>query len=251
MNAHRMDQETVERLLVGPVSDPQDGTEVLVRLLAAVRAAPHPHEFGGEAAALQAFRAARAGTAPLPAARPGRRRPRLLGARLALAGLLAAGSGGVALAAVTGTLPGLPGRVEPSVAPRVSGAGGPDSPAPSRDPSPAPAGRPTGSPDRPTAALTGLCTAYLAAPAADRRQALGTPPFADLVAAAGGPDRVDDYCDRLVDRPPTPTGDPSKRPTPTARPQHTRTVPAVPATPPVRPDEPTANRPATVGPPQR
>lgn len=250
MNAHRMDQETVERLLAGPLADPQDGTEVLVRLLAAVRAAPRPHEFGGEAAALQAFRAARAGAAASPAARP-RRRPRLPGARLALAALLAtAGGGGVALAAVTGTLPAPLGSDEHRVSPGAGDAGRPDSPAPSRPPSPAPAGRPSGGPGGPAAALPGLCTAYQATSAADRRQVLETPRFADLVDAAGGPDRVGDYCARLVDRPGTPAREQSKHPASTGRPSHTRTASAVPATPTARPDQPTANRPATAGSPR-
>ncbi|MGW5672265.1 hypothetical protein ACWEVO_30740, partial [Micromonospora sp. NPDC003776] len=97
MNAHRMDQETVERLLVGPVADAQGGPEVLVRLLAAVRAAPHPHELTGEGAALQAFRLARAGSATVLVSRPERRLlTSLLGAKVALAALLAAATGGVA-----------------------------------------------------------------------------------------------------------------------------------------------------------
>ncbi|MEU8191879.1 hypothetical protein AB0C00_32080, partial [Micromonospora carbonacea] len=72
MNAHRMDQETVERLLAGSAGDPVAGPvggsvggprrdqEPLVRLLAAVRAAPRPDELRGEGAALHAFRLARA-----------------------------------------------------------------------------------------------------------------------------------------------------------------------------------------------
>ncbi|SBT39098.1 hypothetical protein [Micromonospora narathiwatensis] len=64
MDTHRMDQETVERLLVGSVPDGRDGLGMLVRLLAAVRAAPRPYELLGEAAAVRAFRMTYAGAAP-------------------------------------------------------------------------------------------------------------------------------------------------------------------------------------------
>ncbi|MFI9644258.1 hypothetical protein ACIG87_30115 [Micromonospora sp. NPDC051925] len=56
MKGHRLDQETAERLLSGPVAGPGP----LVALLAAVRAAPHPAELRGEPGAMSAFRAARA-----------------------------------------------------------------------------------------------------------------------------------------------------------------------------------------------
>ncbi|TDC71884.1 hypothetical protein E1193_28585 [Micromonospora sp. KC606] len=65
MNAHRLDQETVERLLDDPVVDLRNGPQPLVRLLAAVRAAPRPAELRGEGAAMRAFRGAYAGT-PAP-----------------------------------------------------------------------------------------------------------------------------------------------------------------------------------------
>ncbi|MEU2614793.1 hypothetical protein ABZ570_24885 [Micromonospora sp. NPDC007271] len=55
-----MDEETVERLLAGSVPVARSGPELLVRLLAAVRAAPRPHELVGEAAAVRAFRMVRA-----------------------------------------------------------------------------------------------------------------------------------------------------------------------------------------------
>ncbi|TDB71450.1 hypothetical protein [Micromonospora sp. KC723] len=61
MNAHRLDLETVERLLDDPVVDPRDGPQPLLRLLAAVRAAPRPAELRGESAAVRAFHGARAG----------------------------------------------------------------------------------------------------------------------------------------------------------------------------------------------
>ncbi|MFD0786716.1 hypothetical protein ACFQZ8_22690, partial [Micromonospora azadirachtae] len=58
MNAERMDQETVERLLDGPVDATHAETHPIVPLLLAVRAEPQPHEFDGESAALMAYRRA-------------------------------------------------------------------------------------------------------------------------------------------------------------------------------------------------
>ncbi|SCF25567.1 hypothetical protein GA0070216_107278 [Micromonospora matsumotoense] len=62
MTGHRLDQETAERLLSGPLAGPAGGTGPLVALLTAVRAAADPAELRGESAAMAAFRAARADT---------------------------------------------------------------------------------------------------------------------------------------------------------------------------------------------
>lgn len=197
MNAHRMDQETVERLLVGPVADPPNGPEALVRLLTAVRAAPRPHELTGEAAALRAFRMAQAGLLPVAASRRQRRvLAGLLSAKVALAALLVAATGGVALAAATGTLPGSLGGADEGTTPGAT-AGGHPSPTAGPDGSPTPAapasGRPTDSPS-----LVGLCTAYRAEANENRRRALETPRFTELVSAANGREKVPSYCDRLL-----------------------------------------------------
>ncbi|GAA4564045.1 hypothetical protein GCM10023176_09310 [Micromonospora coerulea] len=237
MNAHRMDQETVERLLVGPAADRPDGPEALVRLLTAVRVAPRPHELTGEPAALAAFRAARAGSLPAPAARPERRiLAGLLGAKVAVAALLAAAAtGGVALAAATGNLPGSQGdNTQATTAPSTS-AGLDPSPTGGSDVSPTPgagpAGRGTASP-----AILGLCTAYRAEESDNRRRALENSRFADLVSAAGGREKVPDYCDRLLDAGAEPA---TARPSATDRPGHEPTGRATnqpersPATPPV------------------
>ncbi|MFC8616184.1 hypothetical protein ACFT9M_07175 [Micromonospora purpureochromogenes] len=219
MNAHRMDQETVERLLVGPVVDPHDGPEPLVRLLTAVRAAPHPGELRGETAAMHAFRSARAGAA-LPTPSPARSfsLARLAGLKVALAGLAVAATGGVALAAATGTLPGPLDRAPvapPSAGPQsttpptTAGPGG--SPAPSSvKPEPS---RPT-----PAASILGLCRAYRAAAGDNPGRALDNPAFAGLVTRAGGRDEVAGYCERVV-RDTGPSAPPSAvHPTPTGRP---------------------------------
>lgn len=256
-----MDQETVERLLIGPVADTQGGPEVLVQLLAAVRAAPYPHELSGEDAALQAFRRARAGSPVAPAPRPERRLlAGLLTAKVALAALLATATGGVALAAVTGTLPG-PLRNQPDSTPTASTG---SSPSRTSDPdaSPRPGGSPTARPGR-SASLKRLCTSYRDEAGGNPHKALASPRFADLVTAAGGPDEVAGYCDRLLGKGGKPGGSDAggtKRPGPepsdrvTDRPESTPSTPAVTVTPTSRPggtaDTPNS-RPASVGPPQR
>ncbi|MFG3579913.1 hypothetical protein [Micromonospora chersina] len=224
MNGHRMDQETVERLLVGPAADAQDGPEALVRFLAAVRAAPRPHELSGEGAALQAFRMAQAGDPfPLRVSRPVRRlRAGLVGAKLALAALLATATGGVALAAVTGHLPGPLGSGGADTTASPS-AGVDGQPTPTGDPShpSTPASGPT---DRPGSrpGLAGLCTAYQAKKNEDRGRALEAPPFADLVSAAGGPEKVPAYCEGLLHGNAKPTGSGARKtpPQPSADPTH-------------------------------
>ncbi|MDG4801883.1 hypothetical protein [Micromonospora sp. WMMD980] len=228
MDAPRLDQETVERLLDGSSGDAPAAPGGLVRCLDAVRAGPRPGELDGEAAAVAEFRAARATAAlggrqtfadsarrpPVGAGdhaddRPARRFATLLGAKVALATAAATLTGGVALATVTGNLPG---------------AGRGEAPPPHRDASAAPSTtgstptiRPTRPATGPTAGLpdptspAGLCAAYRAVGEVERGRALQAPPFAGLVAAAGGPERVPGYCAGLLDAAgsPGPTGPPS------------------------------------------
>ena len=95
-------------------------------------------------------------------------------------------AGGVALAATTGTLPdtlaGLPG-------------GAPKSAHASARPTPSHPGRPSAMPSQ---ALVGLCHAYLAGAGSDHGKALSSPPFTSLSDAAGGRDKVDAFCTKLV-----------------------------------------------------
>ncbi|PWU53454.1 hypothetical protein DLJ46_01135 [Micromonospora globispora] len=247
-----MDQETVERLLVGPVADPPNGSEALLRLLTAVRAAPRPHELTGEAAALRAFRMAQAGLLPVAASRPQRRTlAGLLSAKVALAALLVATTGGVALAAATGTLPGSLGGADEGTTPGAT-AGGHPSPTAGPDVSPTPAtgasGRPTDSPS-----LVGLCTAYRAEANENRRRALETPRFAELVSAANGREKVPSYCDRLLDgrgnqADPSATGSdrPGGEPTDrvTGKPEHSPSNPGTTEFPTDRPTGPSVDGPA-------
>ncbi|MEH0844993.1 hypothetical protein V6U81_21655 [Micromonospora sp. CPCC 205711] len=230
MKAHRMDQETVERLLVGPVVDPRDGREPLAALLTAVRAAPRPAELRGEHAAMQAFRLARAGAplavpVPVPvtarAGRPGVL-GRVAGLKIAVAGLAVAATGGVALAAATGALPGPLHRpdVRP-VAPSVGPTGGASATS-----HPSPAGTPsTMDPTRPRASApsVGLCRAYRAGAGDNPGRTLDNPVFSDLIRDAGGREKVAGYCDQVTGEaasPTRPSAPESTRPpaTATARP---------------------------------
>lgn len=191
----------------------------LVNLLAAAAAPANPGELSGEEQAMAAFRAARAGIpAPVPARVPRRRRLRA-GAAAWAAGLAATATAGAAFAAVSLDRPeqpapppqsGTPGNTGSGGSPSQTGSGDPTGGGPASSPGvPSTAG---GGPGRPagTEQLTGLCRAYLAKPAGQRARALETAAFADLVAAAGGADRVDGLCRRLVP-------DPAPKPSPSVR----------------------------------
>ncbi|MCZ7424658.1 hypothetical protein O7607_02820 [Micromonospora sp. WMMA1949] len=195
MDASGLDQETVERLLAGRPGDTSSAPPRLVAVLVAVRAAPGAGELDGEAAAVAAFRSAR---------RSGRRRgarfclPARLGVRVAVTALAASLTGGVALAA-TGNLPR---AVRPAAPPVVTAP-----PTPPDRPS-RPAVSPAPEAPQPSEP-SGLCVAYRAVAEPQRGRALSTPAFDDLVSAAGGRDRVPDYCAGLLgdDDPPGKAGD--------------------------------------------
>ncbi|WP_422749615.1 hypothetical protein [Micromonospora sp. WMMD1219] len=194
MDASGLDQETVERLLAGRSGDTPSAPPGLAAVLDAVRAAPGTGELDGEAAAVAAFRSARR------MRRSGARFgvPARFGVRLAVTAIAASLTGGVALAA-TGNLPR---AVRPAAPPVVTAPPTPpDRPSPpARSPAPG-----TPQPSEPS----GLCVAYRAVAEPDRGHALGTPAFGDLVSAAGGRDRVPDYCAGLLgdDDPPGKSGE--------------------------------------------
>ncbi|SCG36271.1 hypothetical protein [Micromonospora humi] len=207
------DRAESDRRLDAARAAPPAGGDPLARLLAAAAAPATGDELAGEERALAAFRAARAApavTERAPAPRP-RRRLRIAAA---LSGLAATAVAGVAFAAVR-----LDHGPEPVVPPTSTTAGtgptgtGPSRPAPSgpageasgaaaspTPPSPTPpssAGPPPGGHPAPPPVdgkLAGQCRAYLAKPEGQRAKALTKPGFADLVAAAGGADRVESYC---------------------------------------------------------
>ncbi|MET7467854.1 hypothetical protein ACFYON_09810 [Micromonospora sp. NPDC005686] len=230
------DRAESDRLLDAARVGTPPGTDAdpLTRLLSAAAGPAVPGEIAGEERALAAFRAAReaAGTAPAAAAVAAPRPRRRLRIAAALSGLAATAVAGVAFAAVRLDRPPEP-VVPPATTAGPTGAGptgtgpavtGPSRPAPSTpagDASdaaspPAPSGTPSakaGPPasPAPTGRMAGHCRAYLAKSERQREKALTTPGFADLVAAAGGPEQVESYCRNLVG---APADDPDDEPEP-------------------------------------
>lgn len=213
MSTHRprIDRDTAEQLLRGSATS----ADPLVTLLAAAAAPPRPDELAGEQKVLAAFHSAHLGPVPQP-----RRRSmiktalaKLLTLKVAGAALAATTAGGVALAA-TGNLPGVSGTdrkpaahasAQPSD--QADGERGKGSPSPS---------------------LVGLCHAFQAGAGDNPGKALENPAFRALISAAGGEDKVADFCEDTLasaapDKKPTahPTGPagqsshaPTARPTP-------------------------------------
>jgi hypothetical protein len=167
----------------------------LGRLLAAAAAPGSPRDLLGEDAAAATFRSAAAMPAP-PAIRD--RRPRrvtiALAAQAACALLVVLG--GVALAAGTGVLPNP--LVDVSTSLPVPPSAAPSSTVPTAGPSsPAPASTEQLPPEQPVpASLPGLCRAYQAH--GGDGESMSSEAFAALVAAAGGADRVDEFCASIL-----------------------------------------------------
>lgn len=186
--SRRIDRDAAERLLDG---DPTAGVAGLLALqLLAATAPAHSDELAGEPTVLAAFHAA-ARLDPVPQ----QRRPSMLKIALAklltvkaAAAVIAAGAGGVALAAGTGVLPvQLPER--PTMPSVVSEAPAQPAELPS---SAANAGDAAGTP---SPSMTGLCKAYTAEVSTNPGKALESPAFTALITAAGGADKVDGFCE--------------------------------------------------------
>jgi hypothetical protein len=233
-----LDEETVERLLVGdlPPSQVPPGYARVAALLAATTAPPTPEELAGQAEVLAELRAVtrprragahtrRAGAHTRRAARPPRRR----WAGLAAAALVGALVTGGAAAAATGNLPGPVRDVARNILDTAGGAG----PGTATMPAPAshastPGSIQAGQSTRPTGAtgsgsattgaaaapnpnLEGLCQAYLSSKGAEQGKKLDSAAFEALVRAAGGKEKVPDYCQTL---PPEGKRDKEKQPAP-------------------------------------
>ncbi|MEU7762748.1 hypothetical protein [Micromonospora aurantiaca (nom. illeg.)] len=223
------DRAESDRLLDAARAGTPSGADAdpLTRLLSAAAGPAAPGEVAGEERALTAFRAARAaaaGAAPAAAAVAAPRPRRRLRIAAALSGLAATAVAGVAFAAVrldsnpepvvppattagpTGTGPTGPAVTGPSrpapstPAGDASGAASPPAPTPVPSGTPSARARPSAPPVG-GAGLAGHCRAYLAKSERQREKALTTPGFADLVAAAGGPEQVESYCRNLVGAP--------------------------------------------------
>ncbi|WP_328347396.1 hypothetical protein [Micromonospora sp. NBC_00421] len=217
MNFHRparsgrtVDRAEAERLLDPTGTGTPSTDDPLARLLAAAAAPARPDELAGEHEAVAAFRAARTAATPGPAV-AGRRRRRLTTGVVAwIAGVAATATAGVAFAAVT--LDDRPPERTPGPGPSASETGStrptPHRQGPSRRSTAAPGGTPSVTAVPPatphdgkpagSGKLVGQCRAYLAKSSEQRLKAVTRPGFADLVAAAGGADRVEAYCRELV-----------------------------------------------------
>lgn len=237
----RPDGDAAEHLPGGAGADAQDD---LSRLLAAVSAPAHPDELAGEEAAMSAFRAHHAGRS-YPAGQLGstagqRSVPatvaKFLTVKVAIvSALTVAATGGVALAATTGALPGALGGDRWAGAPaRQHGT-----PRPSVPTGTASTGSPQESPHD-------LCRTYQIRTSEGEGGMLDDPQFGTLIEAAGGRNEVAGYCVGLlgpadVDEPEPPasadpSGPPNGRPGhPTGKPSY---PPGKPTAPPNKPDKP-------------
>jgi hypothetical protein len=187
---HPIDPATAERLLGGARGT---GHDRIADLLAAAAAPAGSDEFGGESAAMAAFRAAQLHPFPRP------QRPSMIKSTLAkiltvkIAALCAgvAGVGGVALAATTGTIP----------SPLHLGA-----PSASASPRPHPSGKPSIDPsarpghDGTPPGIAWLCHDYVGKDRDHRGKALDDPKFKELITKSGKKDRdrVDKFCGKLL-----------------------------------------------------
>ncbi|WFE54068.1 hypothetical protein [Micromonospora sp. WMMD1155] len=181
----------------------------VARLLAAAAGPVRPGELAGEEAALAAFRAARAEQSPSAAHRV-RRRRLTTGAAAWIGAVAVTATAGAAFAAVrqdwipvpvapepsrTSPTPDSPRSGEPTRSPAQTPSRGTASPQPPSPGTPSVAAPPAHSPT--TGSLHGKCRAWSAKKPDQREKALRTPAFERLVTAAGGADRVEEYCRRL------------------------------------------------------
>jgi hypothetical protein len=222
---HRMDRDTAERLLTRVPGGLVRADRRIAQLLAAASAPARPAELGGMEDAVSAF--GRLFHTPRP--RPWRMRmlrttlTRVVTVKLLAVTVTVAGVGGVALAATTGSLPG------PAQDAAHSAFGAPPAhPAPR-----ASTGAPQHPNSSPSPSLPGLCQAYLAHPVDERGKAVESPAFTALVTAAGGPEKVEDYCATLT------PGHPSATPSHPGGATTDKSPPSHPTGPPTQPGPPT------------
>ncbi|GLY65126.1 hypothetical protein [Amycolatopsis taiwanensis] len=214
-DGRRLDRRAAERVLGGDLAAGGPG---LHALLAVASAPARPGELAGEEAAVAALHSAR--IEPRPAGR--RRMIRTVLATLvttraavAFAATAAVTVGGVVtVAAATGgsgpTVPP-PAPTTAATLSRASAEPPPSAEPPSAEPPPSSASRTgerAGEQAAPPAAahpnpnpnpsLDGLCRAYTSGAGAEHGKALDSPAFTALITAAGGKDKVADYCTSLL-----------------------------------------------------
>ncbi|WIX98043.1 hypothetical protein QRX60_28660 [Amycolatopsis mongoliensis] len=199
--SRRLDRRTAEEILDGA---PGGRDHALNALLAAAAGAASEGGLRGEQAAVAAFRAARLAPAPRP-----RRRSmiktmlaKLIAAKFAVAAAAAAAVtvGGVAAVAATGNLPGSPDSHSASTsattaASATSSVSRMEAAESSHGGATGNEAAPSGSP---TPSLIGLCHAYTAGAGSDHGKALENPAFTVLITTAGGKDKVDAYCTKVL-----------------------------------------------------
>jgi len=127
---------------------------------------------------------------------------KLLTAKLAVAAAAAAAvaAGGVAAVAATGNLPGSPDEHSTSTPATTADSAKPGGPATeatgsSHGEAKESGAVPSGSP---SPSLVGLCHAYTAGAGSDHGKALESPAFTVLITTAGGKDKVDAYCVKVL-----------------------------------------------------
>ncbi|MEH1165866.1 hypothetical protein V6V47_10830 [Micromonospora sp. CPCC 205539] len=230
MNPHRPDRPAdraeTERLLDANRADTPAGPDTaLARLIAAAAGPARPGELAGEQAALAAFRAARADPTPTAAGRPHRRRL-TTGLSAWIGAVAVTATAGAAFAAVTldrTPVPAPPATSSPRPTPAVARPSSDDrTDPPSRPTAPGTGSAPTGPPSAtgtpsvgpvPGKQLHRLCRTWLAKAPKQREKALSKRPYQDLVAAAGGADEVEAYCQGLIPEA-QPAGPPTLTPSP-------------------------------------
>lgn len=218
--SRRLDRSTAERLLAGDQATTDTNADTTAAMLAVVlraAAAPaRPEELTREHSALAAY-IAPAQLGPVPESR----RPSMLKSALAKALtvkaaiiIAALGTSGVVLAASAGALP-TPWSGTPDTPPATSRPATSAPPPVTPTERPSDTGRPAdaGGAAAPSPSMPGLCEAYTAQVRENPGKALDNPAFQALITAAGGRDKVPDYCGTVTRD--HPTGKPSDLPTPT------------------------------------
>jgi hypothetical protein len=217
-----LDEDTVERLLAGvlPPDRAPAGYVRVAQLLAAAAAAPTPEELAVQGAVLAELRAmarARSAVATAPVREPRRRRRTGLAVVIVVGALAAGGVAGAATGHLPGPVrdaartitraeigtPASPATGQPPTSTTgipAAGSAGSTAPQPGATPGSGPGSTPGSTGAGPAAgpARKGLCEAYAAGEGAERDRKLDATAFKELVAVAGGKDKVAAYCEDLL-----------------------------------------------------
>jgi hypothetical protein len=199
----RIDRRAAEHLIGDRSIGVRNGHPPLTALLTAAAVPGRPDELNSEQASLAAFRTAHLN----PASQPGSlavirtAMMKFLTVKVIAVAAVITATGGVALAASTGSLPNPLAKPAPAASsgpsaaqPAVPPSRAPHTPGPSRTAKQATAGDGFAAP---SPSLVGLCHAYGAGNKAEHGKALDNPAFSALITAAGGKDKVEMFCQAL------------------------------------------------------